>query len=293
MKKVSIVIPTRNRAHYIERAIKHAFDQDYENLEIIVSNNASEDETDLVLTNLQKKYPHLKTIAHEELLSLNVHWDRVINEYSSGDLLMVIPDDDILIDMAYISKAVAIFEKYNDIGIVFANYADILTDGTIKTSHDTQLNEFVPKEMIFNNYNKNAFNTNGFGIPHLTAVFSRKAYLEVGGFDYDCMSPDTYLWLKILLKYDVGFVREIVANYLLHENNLSKKANIDQFYSDTKIPYKVKEFAIKSNLYSRNIDTTLKRMFSIFYLRYIGVLYPKKSLNRSLQKFKAKFKKFE
>lgn len=293
MKKVSIIIPTRNRSSYLHRAAKHAFAQDYPNIEVIISNNASSDDTTEVLEQIQKEFDSLKVVTHKELLPLNVHWDKVIREHSSGELLLVIPDDDILIDETYISKAVALFEKYKDIGIVFANYNAILTDGTIKTAHDTQLDEYVPKELIFNNFNKNAFNTKGFGIPHLTAVFSRQAYLDVDGFDYDCMSPDTYLWLKILLKYNIGFVKDRVANYLLHENNLSKKANLQQFHSDTAIPRKIKEFALRSNLYDKKIDATLKRMYKIFHLRYTGVLYPKKSLNRSFQKFKAKFKRFK
>ena len=49
---VSIVITSYNRAHTIEKAIESALGQDYQNLEIIISDNNSTDNTDEVV----KKY---------------------------------------------------------------------------------------------------------------------------------------------------------------------------------------------------------------------------------------------
>jgi len=42
---VSIIIPTYNRANYLEKAIESVLKQTYENIEIIVSDNASTDNT--------------------------------------------------------------------------------------------------------------------------------------------------------------------------------------------------------------------------------------------------------
>lgn len=289
MDKVSIIIPTRNRSSYLERAVEHAFAQDYPNLEVIVSDNASTDDTAQVLEDLKIKYPSLISVHHDELLSLSTHWDKVIRDVSTGDIILLIPDDDVIIDKSYFTKAMQLFSKYPTIGLVFANFYVINPQYKRIKSYSIQLDEFVPKENIFNNYNKDVFGMHGFGIPHLTTLFSRNAYFEVGGFDLDCMSPDTYLWLKILLKYDAGFVNEAVAEYLMHENNLSKKANIDQFYSDTLIPQKVQDLAVMIGNIDQNKLKTIKRMYEIFYRRYINVSYPKGSWKRVYLKFLLKF----
>ena len=44
-KLVSIGIPTFNRSNLIKNAIQSALNQTYENIEIIISNNASTDKT--------------------------------------------------------------------------------------------------------------------------------------------------------------------------------------------------------------------------------------------------------
>ena len=44
--KFTVIIPTRERAETLYYAIKTCVEQDYENLEIIVSDNASQDDTE-------------------------------------------------------------------------------------------------------------------------------------------------------------------------------------------------------------------------------------------------------
>jgi glycosyltransferase involved in cell wall biosynthesis len=180
MDKVSIIIPTRNRSSYLERALEHAFAQDYPNFEVIVSNNASTDDTAHVLESLKTKYPNLISVHHPELLPLSTHWDKVIRDVSTGNIILLIPDDDVIIDKCYLSKAVRLFEKYPSIGLVFANFCSINPQFQRITNYEAKFDEFIPKEFLFNNYNKELFGITGIGVPHLTALFSRKAYLDVG-----------------------------------------------------------------------------------------------------------------
>jgi len=42
---VSVIIPTYNHAHFLERALQSVFDQTFKNLEIIVVDNHSQDNT--------------------------------------------------------------------------------------------------------------------------------------------------------------------------------------------------------------------------------------------------------
>lgn len=60
---VSVIIPTKNRAELLERAVESAAEQTWENIEIIVVDDASDDETPKVLKELQKKYP-VKTVRN-------------------------------------------------------------------------------------------------------------------------------------------------------------------------------------------------------------------------------------
>ena len=272
MKKVSIIIPTRNRSSFLERSVSHAFAQDYENKEIIISNNASTDNTMKILEDLKMKFPELQIVNHDHLLGLSNHWDNVIRQHSTGEYILLIPDDDIIVDETYITKAVKLFSCYNSIGLVFANYYIVNSSLVIIREINAEFEEFTKKEFLFSNYNKKLFGIQGIGIPHLTTVFSREAYFETGGFDLECMCPDTYLWLKILLTYDAGVVREKVAEYLVHESNLSKIGSIEQKYSDTYIPKYISEYANKIGVNEPYIFETLNRMERIFFQRFHNAL---------------------
>jgi glycosyltransferase involved in cell wall biosynthesis len=271
--KVSVIIPTRNRSKLLERSISSIMCQNYDNLEVIVSNNASTDNTKFVLEGLKNKYSDIVIVEHKSLLTLSDHWSTVINKYVTGEYILLIPDDDILIDNDYIQKAVNILKKYDSVGLVFANYFIVNECFERISSVNAQFEEFITKEFLFTNYNSKLFGIEGIGISHLTTVFSKKAYNSVQGFDLNCMCPDTYLWLKILLKYDAGFVNEKVAEYLIHQNNLSNMGNVKYQYLDTKIIKTIKKYSKKNRLYKDFMDSTFQRISNIFYKRFYGTVF--------------------
>ena len=143
MKKVSIVIPTRNRYELLARSLEYAHKQNYQNLEIIISNNNSSDKTFETLNELKIQYPNLIIVNHKETLPLGEHWDTVINKYSTGEYILLIPDDDVLTDENYIHDVVNLFQKYNSIGIVFAKYTAVDSKDIELFKYETIWNEFL------------------------------------------------------------------------------------------------------------------------------------------------------
>ncbi len=64
MKQVSVIIPAYNEQNYIQQAIESLLANDYprENLEIIVIDGNSTDQTAQIVKNLQKKHPNIKLL---------------------------------------------------------------------------------------------------------------------------------------------------------------------------------------------------------------------------------------
>ena len=106
---VSILIPTRNRAAMLGNAITCALSQTYQNIEIIVSNNASTDQTSEVLAGFDD--PRLKTISTNQVLKMHDHW-RFLLEHATGDWVLFLCDDDALISSA-VSIGVAAMASTN------------------------------------------------------------------------------------------------------------------------------------------------------------------------------------
>lgn len=98
---VSIGIPTYNRVKSLRRAIESATRQDYPNLEIIVSDNASTDETRQVCEDLAVKDPRIRYFCSPENQGPTANFIEVLNR-ATGDYFMWLGDDD-WVDSNYVS----------------------------------------------------------------------------------------------------------------------------------------------------------------------------------------------
>ena len=68
MEKISILIPTYNSEKYIEKCLNSVLNQTYENLEIIVINDASNDKTEKILKDFKEKDKRIIIISNKSNL---------------------------------------------------------------------------------------------------------------------------------------------------------------------------------------------------------------------------------
>lgn len=89
--RLTIAIPTVNRARLVARAVESALAQTAADIEIIVSDNGSTDDTPQVLGGYQD--PRLRRFRHERTMSATAHGNFLI-EQSAGDYFLGLSDDD-------------------------------------------------------------------------------------------------------------------------------------------------------------------------------------------------------
>jgi glycosyltransferase involved in cell wall biosynthesis len=101
---VSIGIPTYNRAMLLTRAIESALNQNYENVEVIVSDNASSDDTESICRRYSENDSRLKYIRQSSNRGPAANFTEVLKS-ASGQYFMWLGDDD-WIDLNYVSVCV-------------------------------------------------------------------------------------------------------------------------------------------------------------------------------------------
>lgn len=106
---VSIGIPTYNRKLQIERAIYSALEQDYQNIEVLVSDNASTDGTAAVCELLAAKHPNVIVRQQAQNQGPTANFMEVL-DMAQGEYFMWLGDDD-HIDQGYVSAAVSVLER--------------------------------------------------------------------------------------------------------------------------------------------------------------------------------------
>lgn len=109
MPKVSIVIPTRNRAHLLKSALLSAVGQTWQDLEILVSDNyCGNEETRKVYESF--KDPRLRYVRTERLLAMPDSWEFALS-HAQGEYVTFLTDDSYFLPYA-IEKAMAAAEEY-------------------------------------------------------------------------------------------------------------------------------------------------------------------------------------
>src|SRR5262245_25341510 len=103
----SIVMPTRNRAHLLRHALRSAFSQDFDDYEIVVSNNASQDDTEKVVAEFAHR--RLRCVRPDRSLAMPDHWEFAA-DHARGEYLMYLCDDDSLHPSALTETAKVIEE---------------------------------------------------------------------------------------------------------------------------------------------------------------------------------------
>jgi glycosyltransferase involved in cell wall biosynthesis len=114
---VSVVLPTYNRAHLLGHAIRNVLDQTWRNLELIVVDDNSRDETTAVVRSFDDA--RVVYVRNDQ----NLRLPRALNrgfELSRGDFLTWTSDDNLYVEDA-IERMVAVLQQGNS-DFVFADY---------------------------------------------------------------------------------------------------------------------------------------------------------------------------
>lgn len=113
---VSVGIPVYNRAHLLKQAIESVRAQDYAHLEIVISDNASTDETEAVCRDYAQRDARICYIRQEANRGPRENFIEVYLQ-STGEYFMWLGDDD-WIDPNYISRCVATLQDNPDCSLV-------------------------------------------------------------------------------------------------------------------------------------------------------------------------------
>ncbi len=122
---VSVIIPTYNYAGYLPRAIGSCLDQTYRNLEVIVVDDGSTDNTATVASEFGNRIVYVRQENQGVSAARNTGLGRAKGEY-----IAFLDADDVLLKDC-IASTVAVLLGHPDIGIVFTDTLHLEPDGTL------------------------------------------------------------------------------------------------------------------------------------------------------------------
>lgn len=207
---VSIIIPCFNHEKFIAETIESVYQSSYLPIEIVVVNDGSSDNSELVVTSLQNKYPNLKYISQKNAGPAAAR-NRGIRE-SEGKYILPLDADD-LISPDYINKAVEVLENNSLAKLVYCN-AEFFEERTGEWKlKPFSLDSLAMDNMIF-----------------CSAIYRKDDWLTAGGYD-ERMTwgwEDWEFWIS-LLKNGGEVVKLSITGfyYRVRRNSRRKTTNKD------------------------------------------------------------------
>lgn len=199
MIKYSVVIPTRNGAKYLPYAINSVLESPRDDIELIVSNNFSKDDTSELLSKISDS--RLKVISPPLSLPMAGHYEFAIS-YATGEWITILGDDDAV--MPYIFESLDDYiEQYPNIDIIssvrayyfWENCEDLYGDSVVSYSSHKKSQVRSTKRDLFAAL---AGLRSCFDMPQIytTSVVKKSLYKEIkarsGGSFYHSIIPDMY-----------------------------------------------------------------------------------------------------
>ncbi|KTD83707.1 glycosyltransferase family 2 protein [Paenibacillus etheri] len=215
--KVSVIITTYNRKAFLYQAIQSVLKQDYPYKEIIVIDDCSTDGTAELMHQNFGDETQVIYMRNEKNSGPGNNRRKAFAAHGDGVYVLFLDDDDYLIDMNYLSKAVQFHNLHPEVSFVAANvFLEFSKAKQLKIS-SLQLSRIIKKQDYFMNFEKK-----GYPKPSstLTTVFKREALMAMDILHMN-MVNDASIYLRSLLVGDAGFIDTLAGVYRLHGNNIT------------------------------------------------------------------------
>lgn len=214
---VTIVVVSYNHAHYLEENLNSIKAQTYPNLQLIVADDASKDNSVEVYENWLEKnnYPAIKNF-HTKNTGLTTTLNECI-DLIDGKYIKFIAADDYLHPECIEKSVKKLEEMGKDYGMVFTDtWAIDDNSKIIKDIADYNINSYLSKEEFREKL------ISGNRIAALTVLMNTQTLKNTGKYPTDIIVEDYFRWLKINEISWIAYIPEKLCYYRVHSNNISK-----------------------------------------------------------------------
>lgn len=218
-KLVSIMIPTYNQEDFIEATIKSALNQSYQNLEIIVSDDCSTDQTRKITSNFIDS--RVKYYRNDHNIGRVANYRKTLFERAQGEYVVNLDGDDLFIDNNFIEDAIDLIKKHNWEPLCLVAIKKINQGIPLYHKIDQDFLRITGVEYVRDLGEKYQFS-------HLTTIYNRKKALELNFYREDIISSDMESILRLALKGDVIVSQKLVALWNKTTINASQNAKIEE-----------------------------------------------------------------
>ena len=236
MSKVSVIAISYNHSSYIEEALNSIFQQTHKNIELIVLDDGSTDNSRTVVKEVIGER-NAKLILNEE----NQGYTRTFNRgltLATGDFIVDFALDDVMTPTFLEESIKALQASGEGFGVSFANAEYIDEDSTVTAVHTESLRsrgiiDWVPQGDIFQMVLKRYF------ICTPTMVMRKSVFDRIGGYDEDLTYEDFDFWVRTSRYWKYCYVDKILVRKRKLRTSMSSQRYQHQLNGQMRSVFKV------------------------------------------------------
>jgi len=232
---VSVLMPAHNEEKYLKQAVNSVLNQTFSDLELIIINDASTDNTAQLAESLKKQDKRIKIIHHKK----NKYRSGALNsglKKASGRYICFLDGDDVYLPDK-LEKQFNFLEKNQNIDMVYSNFEKLTEQGKIKSEEAITFNE-EPRQILqkaattignepIPPYKILGSNDHNRIIPGCSIMIRKKVFKKIRLDENLITAQDYDLWFQIigqgfkLAKLPINSYR-----YRYHQGQISNKQKL-------------------------------------------------------------------
>ena len=221
--RISVCLPTFNRARYLEQTIASIRSQTVTDFELIVSDNCSTDSTPQVAA--AARDPRIRYVRNESNVGHYRNMNRCL-ELARGEYVCIIHDDDVYAP-AFLERESAVLERHHNVGMVHC--AVYVVD---PERNRIRIQRAYPDTRILDGRQEFVRYLRGHNVCCSTVMARRTLFQAVGPFEPELMCADWLMWMNFALRSDVAYVADPLVEMRVHEATMTSSMQPAQWHQE-------------------------------------------------------------
>lgn len=222
---VTIGIPTYNRAdRFLRTAVESALTQTYPNIEIIVSDNCSADQTQAVVKSYEDK--RISYFRHSENIGANNNFNFCL-EQARGDYFLLLQDDD-LIDTDMIQACMEAADFKSNIGLIRTGTRRVDEKGALLSESTNQVSGLSLDDFFLGWFAKKT------SLYLCSTLFNTRGLKDIGGFrSKHNLFQDVVAEVQLASRLGRVDIKDIKASFRKHHGEYTFAVKVGQWSEDS------------------------------------------------------------
>lgn len=233
---ITAVIPTYKRPQLLKRAVRSVLNQSYPHFTILISDNASGPETDVVVQELLRQDARIKLLKHPLNLGITGNFQAACMQVST-EYVCFLPDDDFYAPH-FFEEALEAFSRYPDIAFAGGGGALFIDSAHNVRRQISSKKDWFPATGYYappTAWLAHLRSLSGIQLPPV--LFKTTRVKEVGGFDKRLnFCIDTDLIAKCVARFPVYLITDRIF-YFYYQNSESLTHLFDLFHQEKEAQY--------------------------------------------------------